>query len=108
MSEIVTVYTTFGSEEEARRVARTLVEEALAACANLLAPCHSIYRWHGKMEEAAEHPALFKTAKATAPALLTRLAELHSYDVPAGVVWEIVEAVPAYAAWVHDESGPGT
>ena len=58
---IVTVYATFGSDEEARRIARTLVEERLAACANILAPCHSIYRWQGKIEEAAEVPALFKT-----------------------------------------------
>jgi periplasmic divalent cation tolerance protein len=104
LAEIVTVYATFGSEEEARRIGRILVEEGLAACANVLAPCHSIYRWQGKLEEAAEHPALFKTRQDRAAALMARLVELHSYDVPAAVVWPIAGALPAYAAWVAEEA----
>ena len=99
---IVTVYATFGSEEEARRVARRLVEEKLAACANILAPCHSIYRWQEAIEEAAEVPVLFKTAAAGAARLLARISELHSYDVPAAMVWPIAEALPAYAEWVRE------
>ena len=59
MTEIVSVYATFGSEEEARRIARQVVEERLAACANILAPCHSIYRWQGQVEEATEVPVIF-------------------------------------------------
>ena len=104
MNDIATVYATFGSEEEARRIARILVEEALAACANLLAPCHSIYRWQGKIEEAPEIPVLFKTAAARAEALLARLAELHSYDVPAAVVWPIANSLDSYRAWVGGET----
>jgi periplasmic divalent cation tolerance protein len=100
MSRIVTLYATFGNDEEARRIARLLVEEGLAACANILAPCHSIYRWQGKVEEAAETPVLFKTAGARADALLARLAELHGYDVPAAVVWPIERALDSYADWV--------
>ena len=103
MTAIVTVYATFGSDEEARRVARTLVEERLAACANILAPCHSIYRWQGRIEEAAEVPAIFKTRAGTASRLVERIRALHSYDVPAAVVWPIAEAVPAYATWVVKE-----
>jgi periplasmic divalent cation tolerance protein len=101
---IVTLYATFGSDEEARRIARILVEEGLAACANILAPCRSIYRWQGTVEEAEEVPALFKTRADAAEALIARLAELHSYDVPAAVVWPIAQALPAYAAWVAAES----
>ena len=100
---IVTVYATFGSDEEARRVARTLVEEGLAACANLLAPCHSVYRWQGKVEEAGEVPVLFKTGADAAPRLLARLSELHSYDVPAAVAWPVAEALPDYVQWVCEE-----
>ena len=102
---IVTVYATFGSDEEARNVARQLVEERLAACANVLAPCHSIYRWQGKVEEAEEVPVLFKTRADGAKQLIARLAELHSYDVPAAVVWPIGEAVDAYARWVEEAIG---
>jgi len=102
-SAIVTVYATFASDEEARRIARMVVDERLAACANLLAPGHSIYRWQGKVEEAQEVPALFKTRKATAAALIARIAELHSYDVAAAVAWPIEVTSPAYADWVVDE-----
>ena len=104
MSDIVTVYATFGSEEEARRIVRTAVEEGLAACANILAPCHSVYRWQGAIEEAAEHPALFKTSAARAKALVARIAALHSYDVPAAVVWPIARTLPAYKEWVEQET----
>ena len=99
---IVTVYATFGSDDEARRIARAIVEEKLAACANLLAPCHSLYRWQGRIEEAAEVPVLFKTAATRAEALLARIGELHSYDVPAAMVWPIAAAIPAYAEWVGE------
>jgi periplasmic divalent cation tolerance protein len=102
---IVTVYAVFASTEEAQRIARTLVEERLAACANILASCRSIYRWQGKIEDADEVPALFKTRADTAEALIVRLAELHSYDVPAAAVWPIANALPAYADWVAQESG---
>ena len=105
MTDIVSVYATFGSDEEARRICHTLVEEGLAVCANILAPCHSIYRWQGKIEEAGEHAAILKTSAEAAPKLLARIAELHSYDVPAAVVWPIVDALEGYAEWVREESG---
>ena len=104
MTAIVTVYATFPSEEEARRIARTLVEERLAACANILGPCHSIYRWQGAIEEAAEVAALFKTREGRSGALIARLAELHSYDVPAAVAWPIADALDSYAGWVESET----
>jgi periplasmic divalent cation tolerance protein len=100
MTGIVTVYATFADAEEAARIARTLVEERLAACANILGPIRSIYRWEGRMEDAAEVAALFKTSADTADALIGRLSELHGYDVPAAVVWPISNALPSYAQWV--------
>ena len=78
MAEIVTVYAVFADRDEAERIAATLVEEQLAACANILGPCRSIYRWQGRVERAAEVPALLKTTAAAGPALLARIAELHS------------------------------
>lgn len=104
MTAIVTVYATFASEEEARRIARILIEERLAACANLLGPCRSIYRWQGGIEEAVEVAALFKTRADLAETLIARLAELHSYDVPAAVAWPITNAFDSYAAWVAAET----
>ena len=105
MTDIVSVYTIFADDEEARRIARIVVEERLAACANILGPCHSIYRWQGKIEEAGEVPVLFKTGAATASRLVARIAELHSYDIPAVVVWQIADALPAYECWVAADTG---
>lgn len=104
MSQIVTVYATFASDEEARRIARILVGERLAACANILGACHSIYRWQGEVEESEEVAALLKTRAEKAEELIARLAQLHSYDVPAAVVWPIAEALDSYSDWVRLES----
>lgn len=96
------VYAVFADAAEAERIAETVIEERLAACANILGPCRSIYRWQGAIERAEEVPAIFKTARAEA--LVARIAELHSYDVPAIVVWPVEAAWPLYAAWVEAES----
>lgn len=101
---IATVYAVFGTREEAERVARTVIEERLAACANVLAPCRSVYRWRGAIETAEEAPALFKTRAELAPVLAARIAELHSYEVPAVAVWPIEHAHPSYAAWVAEST----
>ncbi|MEA3011340.1 MAG: periplasmic divalent cation tolerance protein [Sphingomonadales bacterium] len=106
MTPIATVYATFPSEEEARRIARILIEERLAACANILGPCHSLYRWHGAVEEGEEVAALFKTRSERSEALIARLSELHSYEVPAAVVWPIADASAGYADWVRCETAP--
>jgi periplasmic divalent cation tolerance protein len=100
VTDICTIYSTFPNEEEAARVARALVEEGLAACANIIGPCRSIYAWQGEMEDAREVAALFKTTAEGADALIARLAALHSYDVPAAVAWPIVAAHLPYADWV--------
>jgi periplasmic divalent cation tolerance protein len=101
---IVSVYAVFADAAEAERIARTVVEERLAACANILGPCRSIYRWQSKIEEADEVAAIFKTAQAVAPRLVARIAALHSYEVPAITVWPIADAPAAYTAWVTAES----
>ena len=105
MSEpIVTVYAVFGSEEEAREIGRAMVERRLAACANVLGSCRSIYRWQGSIEEADEVAALFKTAGDKAEALLAAIRALHSYETPAIVAWSIEAADPAYREWVIAET----
>jgi len=103
MSGLVSVYAVFADADEAHRIARTVVEEKLAACANILGACHSIYRWQGAVEEADEVAAIFKARVENAEALTARIAGLHSYDVPAIVVWPIERAWPAYADWVESE-----
>lgn len=99
---IATVYAVFADAVEAKRIAETVVTERLAACANILAPCRSIYRWQGAVERAEEIPVLFKTV--VPETLIARIAALHSYDVPAAVAWPIAHAYPPYAKWVQENS----
>jgi len=100
---VCTVYAVFADREQAMRIGRTVVEERLAACINILGPCTSIYWWDGEVAQSDEAPALLKTTLARADALIERLSELHSYDVPAIVVWPIDRLYAPYAEWVEFE-----
>jgi periplasmic divalent cation tolerance protein len=104
MSGIASVYAVFPNDEEAVRIGRLAVEERLAACVNILGPCRSIYRWQGEIEGADEVAAIFKTSSEGAARLIQRIGELHSYEVPAAVVWPIVEAAENYRGWVLENS----
>ncbi|HEY1805314.1 MAG TPA: divalent-cation tolerance protein CutA [Terracidiphilus sp.] len=100
------VMTTMVSPEEATRLGRTLVEERLAACATLLPPVHSIYRWQGTIESSAETLLLLKTATDQLPALEARLQQLHSYQTPEFLVLEIEAGSRAYLEWLRASLGP--
>ena len=102
---VVSVYAVFANAEEAERVGGAVVEARLAACANILGPVRSIYRWDGKIESADEVGAIFKTSDEQADALITRIAGLHSYAVPCVVVWPIDKVLQSYAHWVEDNVG---
>jgi periplasmic divalent cation tolerance protein len=100
MSGVVSVYAVFADADEAERIGRAMIDAGHAACVNILAACRSIYRWHGKIEEAAEVPALFKTTREKSEALVAAIRKAHSYDVPAIVVWPIEAGDADYLSWV--------
>lgn len=102
MKDIVTVYTVCASRDEAEAIARKVVTEGLAVCANILGPCRSIYRWQGKIEEADEVPIIFKARAGKGDELMARIAALQSYDVPAITAWPAA-AHEAYAKWLGEE-----
>ena len=102
---VVSVYALFANADEAERIGRTVVEERLAACINILSSVRSIYRWKGEIETADEVAAIFKTSDATVDALIARIAGLHSYDVPCIVSWPVEKVLGAYAAWVENSAG---
>lgn len=102
MSGIVSVYAVFADAEEAGRIGRAMIEARLAACVNILGPCRSLYQWQGKIEESEEAPAIFKTAAASADALMAAIAQAHSYETPAIALWPVDRALPSYAAWVTE------
>jgi periplasmic divalent cation tolerance protein len=97
--ETALLYVTFPDQDAAARVAEAVIDERLAACANLLAPCLSIYRWEGEVERSREARALFKTTPALAKKLRDRIAELHPYDLPVIESWP-VGVGSAAAAWI--------
>ena len=101
---IAIVYAVFADVDEAMRIGRTVVEERLAACINVLAPCTSIYWWEGKVEQSDEAPAILKTTIDRADTLIARLAELHSYEVPAITVWSADRMPALLAAWIEENS----
>ena len=103
---VVSVYCIFASSEEAERIGRILVEERLAACINIRAPCRSIYPWQGQIDSADETPAILKTTGEAADALISRIAGLHSYEVPCIAVWPIDKLLLSYAEWVEQSIGP--
>ena len=99
---VVTVYATFTHPGQAQDIGMAIVEERLAACVNILQPCRSIYRWEGVVETATETPALFKTTLDKVDALIARIKELHTYDVPAIVVWPIERLSADFGDWVEE------
>ena len=102
---VISVYAVFADAEEAERIGRTMVEERLAACVNVLGPVRSIYRWQGTLERADEVAAIFKTRHSQADALIERVTALHSYDVPCVVSWPVDKVLREYAEWVEDSVG---
>ena len=98
------IYVTAASHAEALKIARALVDEKLAACANVLGEATSIYRWQGKVEEAQELVLIAKTRRALADKAVERIKALHSYDEPCAVVYDITGGLPTYLAWIAQET----
>ena len=101
-ASIVVVLVTASDLEEARRIGRALVDERLAACANVIGPITSIFRWDDRVQEAAEHLLVVKARRADVEQLATRVRALHSYEVPEVVALDVVGGAAPYLAWVRE------
>lgn len=102
--ETLLVITNLPDADSAGRIGRLLVEQRLAACVNILAPCTSVYRWNDALETATEIPLLIKTTLARYPALQAALTAAHPYELPEIVAVPLLEGLPAYLAWVGAET----
>lgn len=102
---MVIVLTTLEAGADPDGIARTLVEERLAACVQVMPPMTSIYRWKGEVEVALEQQLLIKTTAQRVAALGDRLRTLHPYELPEFLVLDAV-ASDAYGAWVRANSRP--
>ena len=94
------VLTTIGSNVDAAALARTLVEEKLAACVNVLPVMTSLYRWKGAVEEDQERQLVIKTLASLVPALYVRISKLHEYELPEFLVLD-ASGSDSYLAWIE-------
>jgi periplasmic divalent cation tolerance protein len=99
------IYITAENTDEARAIGRALVEARLAACANVLGPMTSIYRWEGVVQEGEEAVLIAKTTAALVEALTAKVQELHSYECPCVVALPVEGGNPAFLDWIAAETG---
>lgn len=100
------VLTNLPDRAAAERLADILIEQRLAACVNILAPCRSVYRWKGDLQHDEEHPMLIKTTAERYAALEQVLRSGHPYELPEIVAVPIERGLPHYLAWVAAETKP--
>ena len=96
--------TTCPDADSARQIARTLVQERLAACVTRLDAAQSVYEWQGQLHEDTEVQLLIKTCGERLPAAMARLVELHPYELPECVAVEASAGLPAYLDWIRAQT----
>lgn len=103
---LVIIHCSCADAESANAIARSLVEEQLAACVSVIPGLRSTYRWQGQVNCADEALLLVKTTRERFPATVDRLRELHAYELPEIIAVDVSVADPAYQAWVESQVGP--
>src|SRR5438552_16557996 len=98
--EVLLALSTFPDVETARRIARQLVTENFAACANIVSAIESIYRWKEKIETSAETLVFFKLSEDRQSSFQEKLRSLHPYEVPEIIFFPIASGLPEYLRWV--------
>ncbi|MFL5310476.1 MAG: divalent-cation tolerance protein CutA [Myxococcales bacterium] len=104
MTDALLVFTTLPSADKAAELAKVLVEERLAACANLLPAVRSIYRWQGKLQDENEVLVLLKTRAEHLERLKLRILELHPYEVPEVLAVPVEAGYQPYLEWLAGET----
>ncbi|HEX2145414.1 MAG TPA: divalent-cation tolerance protein CutA [Glycomyces sp.] len=104
MTDYAQTVTTVDSEEAALALARSAVEERLAACAQVSGPITSVYRWEGRTETAREWQVAFKTTAEAYPELEAHIKARHGYDVPEILLIPVTTGNAAYLAWIDEET----
>lgn len=104
--EALLVLTSLPDEASARALAAHVVDARLAACVNILAPCRSVYRWQGKLEDASEVPLLIKTTAQRYSGLEAAIRARHPYELPEIIAIPITAGLPAYLGWLAAETAP--
>lgn len=101
---VIAVLTNLPDSASAFNLAREIVHLRLAACANVLAPVTSFYRWEGRDEEATEYPVLIKSSDERYAELEAAIRARHPYSLPEIIAWPIARGLPQYLEWVEGET----
>ncbi|SDR32506.1 divalent-cation tolerance protein CutA [Thermostaphylospora chromogena] len=104
VAEYVQVLTTVERAEDAASLARSLIEARLAACAQIVGPIRSVYRWQGRIEDAQEWQLLVKTTADLFPDVEAHIRENHDYETPEIIATPIVAGSASYLAWISAET----
>jgi periplasmic divalent cation tolerance protein len=104
-TDYVIALSTVAKPEDAQRIARSLIEQRLAACVNIVPGLLSVYRWKGNIESEGEHLLVIKTRRDRIEALRAALVSLHPYDVPELVVLPVEAGHAPYLAWIDESLG---
>jgi len=102
MTDKRVVVTTCGSLEEARHIARAVIERRLAACVNIVPQVESIFRWKGEVETSNESLLVIKTTAGVFEKLRAALKELHSYEVPECIELTVTDGSESYLDWIGE------
>lgn len=102
MTDMRIVLTTAGSQDEARRIANSLVERKLSACVNIISKAQSIYRWEGKIQEAEEWLLLIKTSADLFEKVKDAIKELHPYELPECISLIVDAGSEEYLGWISE------
>lgn len=97
------IYTTLPDKATTKKIAKNLVDENLIACANFF-PIESVYRWKNKFTEDKEYVLIMKTRTSLYKKVEKKLKELHPYEIPAIVSYEIKEGLRDYLSWIKEET----
>ena len=100
------VLTNLPDRASAEKLADALIEQRLAACVNILAPCRSVYRWKDAVQHDEEHPMLIKTTAERYPALEAAIRAGHPYELPEIIAVPVDQGLPQYLEWVASETKP--
>jgi periplasmic divalent cation tolerance protein len=106
VADCVQVTTTWPDERAAQSMAARVVEERLAACAQIIGPVASIYRWKGEVERTEEWYCHLKTTRNRLRELEARILELHPYEVPEIIAVPILQGNPDYLSWIEESVTP--
>jgi periplasmic divalent cation tolerance protein len=101
------VFTSLPDRAAAEKLAAALVEQRVAACVNILAPCRSVYRWKGAVQSEEEHPVLIKSTRERYSVLEAAIRAVHPHELPEIVALPVERGLPAYLDWVAAETEAG-